>query len=121
MITFQMALSYTRQITAENLTTSAPPATFWALFTDTWAFLSVTLPKIGVAFLLVRIFQPRPWVRYAILGFPFALFLICIVGFILSFAQCSPAAGQWDPFSHPDTVCWPRNTFIDYALVASCK
>ncbi|CAF9922052.1 MAG: hypothetical protein GOMPHAMPRED_002477 [Gomphillus americanus] len=119
MITFQMALSYTRQITAENLTTSAPPATFWALFTDTWAFLSVTLPKIGVAFLLVRIFQPRPWVRYAILGFPFALFLICIVGFILSFAQCSPAAGQWDPFSHPDTVCWPRNTFIDYALVAS--
>ncbi len=49
------------------------------------------------------------------------LFVVCIVGFVICFVQCSPVAGQWDPYQYPETHCWPRNVQVDYSLVASCK
>lgn len=124
MVTFQLALSATRRVDQTNpasLPNTVPTATFWALFTDSWAFLSVTLPKVGVAFLLVRIFRPRPWVRTTIISAAIGLFIICIAGFAICFAQCNPVAGQWDPYRYPETKCWPRNVQIDYTLFSSCK
>lgn len=120
MVTFQLALSATKRVDPLNLPGTVPDATFWSLFTDSWAFLSVTLPKVGVAFLLVRIFRPKPWVRTTIMSMAIGLFVVCIVGFIICFVQCNPVAGQWDPYSHPDTKCWPRNVQIDYSLFGSC-
>ena len=121
MVTFQLALSATRRVDPADLPGTVPSATFWSLFTDAWSFLSVTLPKVGVAFLLVRIFRPRPWVRTTILSIALGLFVFCIAGFVICFVQCSPVAGQWDPYTHPDTVCWPRDVQIDYSLAGSCK
>src|ERR1700712_5196573 len=98
MVTFQLALSATRrvdQLDPASLPFTVPNATFWALFTDSWAFLSVTLPKVGVAILLIRIFQPRTWVRNVIMSSALGLFAICIAGFVICFVQCNPAAGQW--------------------------
>jgi hypothetical protein len=121
MITFQLALSATRRVDPSNLPQTVPSATFWSLFTDSWAFLSVTLPKVGVAFLLVRIFRPQPWLRATIMSMAIGLFVVCIGGFIICFVQCSPVAGQWDPYKHPDTKCWPRDVQIIYSLFGSCK
>ena len=121
MVTFQLALSATRHIDPANLPQTVPTAVFWSLFTDSWAFLSVTLPKVGVAILLVRIFRPRPWVRATIMSMALGLFVVCIGGFIICFVQCNPVAGQWDPYQHPGTRCWPRNVQIDYSLLGSCK
>jgi hypothetical protein len=124
MVTFQLALSATRRVDQTNpssLPQTVPAATFWALFTDSWAFLSVTLPKVGVAFLLIRIFRPRPWVRTMILSAALGLFAICIAGFVICFVQCNPVPGQWDPYRYPEVKCWPRNVQIDYSLVGSCK
>jgi len=119
MVTFQLALNATRRVDVNNLSRTVPTATFWALFTDSWAFLSVTLPKVAVAFLLIRIFRPRPWVRTTILSMALGLFVVCIAGFIICFVQCNPVAGQWDPYKYPNAHCWPRNVQIDYALVGS--
>ncbi|KAF2634159.1 hypothetical protein P280DRAFT_512095 [Massarina eburnea CBS 473.64] len=119
MVTFQMALSATRKVTPDNQMETAPDATFYSLFTDSWAFLSVTLPKVGVAFLLVRIFRPKPWVHATILWMAIGLFVYCVVGFFICFVQCTPIAGQWNPFKHPEVKCWPRNVQMIYSLVGS--
>ncbi|KAI9685245.1 MAG: hypothetical protein M1822_004618 [Bathelium mastoideum] len=119
MVTFQLALSTTHKVDSANLRETMPAATFWSLFTDSWSFLSVTLPKVGVAFLLIRIFRPKPWVSTTIMSMALGLFVICIVGFIICFVQCTPVAGQWDPYRYPDVHCWSRNVQIGYALVGS--
>ncbi|KAF2811305.1 uncharacterized protein BDZ99DRAFT_569388 [Mytilinidion resinicola] len=119
MVTFQLALSATRRVDPSNLPQTVPDATFWGLFTDAWAFLSVTLPKVGVAFLLIRIFRPKPWARATIMSLALGLFAVCIAGFFICFVQCNPIAGQWNPYKYPDTKCWPRNVQIIYALVGS--
>lgn len=104
-----------------SLPNTVPTATFWALFTDSRAFLSCTVPKIGVAIMLVHIFRPRIWFKNAILGSAIGLVMFCIVGFVICFVQCNPVAGPWDPYKYPDVKCWPRDVQIDYALVGSCK
>lgn len=121
IVTFQVSLVYTRHLNPADGQATIPPATFWAFFSDSWAFLSVTLPKVGVAILLIRIFRPRPWVRRTLLGSSLILFVICIAGFIICFVQCNPVPGQWDPYTYPDTKCWPRDVQIDYSITASCK
>lgn len=124
MVSYHLALVATSRVNAMDpvsLPSTVPIATFWSLFTDTWAFLSVTLPKVGVAFLLIRIFRPKPWLRTTIMSVSIGLFVVCVVGFIISFVQCNPVAGQWDPYTYPETKCWPRNVQIYYALVGSCK
>ncbi|OAK93510.1 hypothetical protein IQ06DRAFT_382835 [Phaeosphaeriaceae sp. SRC1lsM3a] len=122
MVTFHLALVATKKVNAmdpNSLPSTVPTATFWSLFTDTWAFLSVTLPKVGVAFLLIRIFRPKAWLKTTILSVSIGLFAYCVVGFIISFVQCNPVAGQWDPYNYPNAKCWPRNVQIYYALVGS--
>jgi hypothetical protein len=123
MVTFQLALSATLKVDLNDNSMAAqtvPDAVFWSLFTDSWAFLSVTLPKVGVAFLLVRIFRPKPWVRATIMTLALGLFVVCIAGFIICFVQCNPVPGQWDPYKYPNVKCWHRNVQMIYSLAASC-
>ncbi|KAF2491169.1 hypothetical protein BU16DRAFT_595958 [Lophium mytilinum] len=119
MVTFQIALSATSRVDTNNLPNTVPDATFWSVFTDAWSFLSVTLPKVGVAFLFIRIFRPKPWTRTIILSLALGLFAVCIAGFFICFVQCNPIAGQWNPYKYPETKCWPRDVQIIYALVGS--
>lgn len=115
MATLQKALSSTRHITNANLVETVPTAAFWVIFADAWASLSIALPKLGVGILLIRIFRPQPWLRASIMALCIALNVFAIVGFIITFAQCHPAEGQWDPFKHPDTTCWERSIQIIYS------
>ncbi|KAF2150321.1 hypothetical protein K461DRAFT_314378 [Myriangium duriaei CBS 260.36] len=115
MTSFQLSLVSTRHIDPTNLPGTFPTPVFWALFTDTWAFLSVTLPKVGVALLLCRIFRPRPWVKVTLLSMSIGLFVYCIAGFIISFVQCSPVPFQWNPWKYPEGKCWPGHVQIYYA------
>lgn len=41
------------------------------------------------------------------------------VGFVITFVQCDPAAGQWNPFQHPRTRCWERVVQIVYSCTVS--
>ena len=50
-----------------------------------------------------------------------ALNVLAIIGFIMTFVQCNPVQGQWDPFQYPQTHCWNRAVQIIYACSVSGK
>jgi hypothetical protein len=116
---FQKALYAAEHIDMTNPAATIPVAAFWAIFTDTWVFLSIALPKFGVGILIIRIFIPRRWLHVSILCLCWSLNILAIVGFILIFVQCNPVAGQWDPFKHPETRCWNRSVGLIYACSVS--
>lgn len=113
---FQKALDSTRRISATDPANTIPSAAFWVVFTDALSFLSIALPKLGVGILIIRLFRPRHWLKIAILSLCFVLNFLALVGFIITYVQCDPVAGQWDPFTHPQTVCWSRAVQIIYSL-----
>ena len=106
---FQKALDSARQITAVDASGVIPTAAFWVIFTDAWAFFSIALPKLGVGILIIRIFRPQRWLNVSIMTLSVALNILAIVGFVLTFVQCDPVAGQWNPFQYPQTRCWNRD------------
>ena len=116
---FQKALTSTRKITPDNLPDTVPTAAFWVIFTDAWAFLSIALPKLGIGILIIRIFRPQRWLRVSIMTLCITLNILAIVGFIITFVQCDPAAGQWDPWRYPQARCWKRDIQIIYSCTVS--
>ncbi|KAL9640461.1 MAG: hypothetical protein Q9164_000280 [Protoblastenia rupestris] len=112
---FQKALNSTRQITPATMLETVPTAAFWVIFVDAWAFLSIALPKLGVGLLLIRLFRPQRWLKVSIITLCVALNISAIVGFIITFIQCDPAPGQWNPFQYPKTRCWKRAIQIIYS------
>ncbi|KAL8723380.1 MAG: hypothetical protein Q9225_000296 [Loekoesia sp. 1 TL-2023] len=112
---FQKALDSTRHISTANPTDSVSTAGFWVIFIDAWAFLSIALPKLGVSILIIRIFRPRQWLKASIFTLGVALNILAIVGFIITFVQCDPVAGQWNPFRYPQTHCWDRTIQVIYS------
>ncbi|KAL9619122.1 MAG: hypothetical protein Q9160_006211 [Pyrenula sp. 1 TL-2023] len=116
---FQKGLDSTKHVRPDALPTTIPAAAFWIVFVDAWAFLSIALPKLGLGILIVRIFKPQSWLKITIMGLCITLNLLAIVGFIMTFVQCNPAAGQWDLFKHPQTRCWPRDVALIYACSVS--
>lgn len=116
---FQKALSSTKRITPVNLPETVPTAAFWVIFTDAWAFFSIALPKLGVGILIIRLFRPQRWLKFSIMSLCVALNILAAVGFIITFVQCNPAAGQWDPYKYPQTRCWNRTVQIIYACSVS--
>lgn len=116
---YQKSLISTRRITPTNLPETVPTATFWAVFTGAWSFLSIVLPKLGIGILIIRIFRPHHWLKVSIITLCASLNILAIVGFIITFVQCNPVPGQWDPFRHPQTRCWNRDVQIVYAITVS--
>jgi hypothetical protein len=77
---------------------------------------AIGLPKISVALLLTRLLQPRPWTKVM-------LIVPSVIGFagggigsaIVTFLQCKPVAGQWDPERYHPT-CWDPSVMVDYYI-----
>ena len=103
-----------------NLPESVPAASFWAVFVDSWAFFSIGIPKLGIAFLTCRILRPPRWLQTSVISFCIVLNVLATVGFILCFVQCSPVAGQFNPWKYPHVKCWDRRVQLDYACAVSC-
>ncbi|EEA22011.1 conserved hypothetical protein [Talaromyces marneffei ATCC 18224] len=74
------------------------------------------LPKISVALLLTRLLQPGPWTKGM-------LIVPSIIGFIgggicsaiVTFVQCNPVAGQWEPERYHPT-CWDPSVMVDFYI-----
>lgn len=120
-VSFQICLSTAKHATVEDLPGTYPTPIFWALFTDAWAFISVCIPKLGVAILLSRMLRPRRWLKVTMITYCLILVVLAIVGVIITFLQCDPPPGQWDPWKYPNVKCWYRNIQLDYAIVVSGK
>lgn len=77
---------------------------------------TIWLPKISVALLLSRLLQPKPWTKVM-------LIVPSVVGFVgggigsalITFLQCNPIAGQWDPERYHPT-CWDPSVMVDYNI-----
>jgi hypothetical protein len=114
---FQVALKAARDLDANNLPITVPRAAFWAILMNNWSFLSIELPKVCVAILLVRLFRPALWIRIIIWGLCVAINVLAVGGFIITWVMCNPVAGQWNPYKYPTAKCWPRSIQISYACV----
>lgn len=116
---FQTAINLTHLVLDDPSKPSlVAPAAFWALFTAAWGYITVALPKLVVGILICRLFRPQTWLRVSIITYCVVLNIVSIIVLIFSFAQCSPVAGQWDPFRHPDVKCWDKSVQVDTATVA---
>ena len=116
---FQRAFTATNQINPADLPGTVPTAAFWMIFADAWPFLSIALPKLGVGILIIRLFRPQRWLKLSIIIHCITLNILAVVGFIITFAQCNPVAGQWNPFLYPQTSCWKRSVQIIYSCTLS--
>lgn len=114
---FQVALNAAKDLDTANLRGTVPPAAFWAILMNNWSFLSIELPKVCVAILIVRLFRPALWLQVVIWGLCATINVLAVVGFIITWVMCNPVAGQWDPYKYPTTKCWPRSIQITYACV----
>lgn len=97
-----------RHIQLDNQEGTAPHAAFWMYFTAHWTYLSVSLPKCAIAMLIIQLFYPRKWVKFAFIGYCAGLCLLAIVGFVLSMTSCTPMAYMWNPYKHPNGHCWSQ-------------
>ncbi|KAJ5182591.1 hypothetical protein N7492_000207 [Penicillium capsulatum] len=116
---FQISVNRTHQVIADPTTPSkVSPAAFWALFTAAWGYVTVALPKLVVGILICRLFRPKPWLRTTIMTYCVIFNIISLLALIFSFTQCSPVAGQWDPFNHPDVHCWNKNVQLTVTSIS---
>ena len=58
---------------------------------------AITIPKLAVAFLLVRVFNTRPIVTWFLVGCAILINLGGVTICFVIFLHCSPPASQWDP------------------------
>ena len=86
---------------------------------QTFAILSVTVSKVSVALLILRLLGPSAWRRwflYLISG------LSCLVGslaVIFIYVQCTPVQTLWDP--SVGGACWNLTAVNRYDLFVSSK
>ena len=115
-IFFQIALGHAANISVTDKPATVPPAAFWTVLSDSWSFFSLGTPKLGVAFLVCKVFRPQKWLKYSIIGYCVSIYVLSIIGFIITFEQCHPVAGQWDPWKYTNVQCWNR----DVQTIWSC-
>ncbi|RTE78244.1 hypothetical protein BHE90_007291 [Fusarium euwallaceae] len=75
------------------------------------------IPKLAVVALLTRIMNPgrvQQIILWGLAGFCMLSLFGCI---IILFAQCRPAASQWD-FSITEKTCWSPYILVDFAIFA---
>ncbi len=118
---FQKALDSARQISPADMQTTIPRAAFWIILSDAWCFPSISLPKLAVGILIIRLFRPARWLRISILTVTISLIVMTCIGLLITYVQCDPIAGQWNPFKYPKTVCWDRTVQIYYSIVCGGK
>lgn len=99
---FQVALNAAKGLDTTNLPVTVPRVAFWAILMNHWPFLSIELPKVCVAILLVR---PALWLRIVIWGLCVTINALAVVGFIITWVMCNPVAGQWNPYKYPTAKC----------------
>ncbi|CAL8584531.1 hypothetical protein XPA_010122 [Xanthoria parietina] len=92
-----------------------PRATFWHIIWQPTFFLSVTLTRISICFLLLRIFGVNRTWRLCLWGAGILILVISIPSFIMVFTQCRPYAKAWDPIGVPG-YCWPADNNVKVAL-----
>lgn len=79
--------------------------------------LSIVIPKLAVAILLVRLLNPTRTTTVTLIGSSVIAIVLGILVVIVTFAQCKPTASLWDPNLLQERVCWNPNVLVDISFV----
>lgn len=95
-------------------------ARFYYLVSVWPALLAITVPKVAVAGLIIRIFTPDVWTK-TIMS---AVVCVGVVNYIvisaLSTFQCQPLAASWDPRVRA-AKCVSAKIYLDLCYFTSCR
>ena len=97
-----------------------PKAGKMNLIATALVIMDIVIPKLSIAILLVRLLSPKraitaTMITLALIGIALGISLVAI-----TFLQCSPVAGQWNPEKyHPK--CWDPKVIIDYSFAGGGK
>ncbi|KAL8950952.1 MAG: hypothetical protein Q9222_003042 [Ikaeria aurantiellina] len=92
-----------------------PRATFWHIIWQPTFFISVTLTRVSICLLLIRIFGVNRTWRLCLWGVTGLIVAIAVPSFVMLFTQCRPYAKSWDPLGTPG-YCWPADNNVKVAL-----
>lgn len=96
---------------------SVPDAIEWSFAATCMTFFAGALPKIAVAILLIRIFEPRQLSFWAITILAVIQFLLVVITTVLFYTQCTPHAKAWNPMI--EGQCWNPHIFTNWSIFAS--
>lgn len=94
-------------------------ARFYYLVSVWPALLAITVPKVAVAGLIIRIFTPDVWTKTIMSGVVCIGVLNYIVISALSTFQCQPLAAAWDPRVRAEK-CVSAKIYLDLCYFTSC-
>ena len=87
----------------------ATDALKWNWLAQPWVIMGFATGKISVGLLILRLLPPNvAWRKWIVWGAVVAAFVFSAVNVILTFAQCSPVSGLWDPtlLASGQATCW---------------
>ena len=86
----------------------------WIIIAFIPGIISLSLPKLAVALLLIRLLNPSKWQRW----FMYFITISCIIAFVLCalflWVQCTPTEGLWNPTIV--ATCWNPSVLVNYAI-----
>lgn len=94
-------------------------ARFYYLVSVWPALLAITVPKVAVAGLIIRIFTPGIWTKTIMSAVVCVGVANYIVISALSTFQCQPLAASWDPRVQA-TKCVSAKIYLDLCYFTSC-
>jgi hypothetical protein len=106
---------------ADTLSTSqSEKALLYSTASFAPGILSFTIPKLGVAALLIRILNPTPRTTLCLWVFVGAVDVINFGCVVVLFAQCAPVKALWVPAlrEQASTRCWSSEVLADYSIAA---
>ena len=77
----------------------------WVYLCEFFSIMSPGFGRISFAFLLLELTPPVKWRRRFLLTIIAIQFIVDVGTVIISFSQCRPIAGFWNP--HIQAHCWP--------------
>ena len=81
--------------------------------------VSVAIPKLAVAVLLVRLLNPARYQKAVLYTLTISCVVIQTLCAVFLWTQCTPHAGLWNPVKYKPK-CWDLNAVINYFIFAGC-
>ena len=102
-------------LTLEQLT----GAVEWQVISEPFGIFGVSLPKLAITILLIKIMGPSKSGAAWLWLLNVALNALSIASTIALFAQCKPSTAVWKPVGNYS--CWKPSIVSDIAIAQGCK
>lgn len=81
--------------------------------------ISVAVPKLAVAVLLVRLLNPARYQKAILYTLTLSCVVIQTLCAVFLWVQCTPSAGLWNPVKYKPK-CWDLSVTINYFIFSGC-